>query len=120
MTLRADLGQRVALVTGATGALGGRFARVLRDSGAVVVACGRNEAKLAALRGEGFLALAMDVTSRESVRAAFDAAERAVGPVEIVVNNAGISSGSLALDTEDAELATVLETDLAACFRVAT
>lgn len=119
MSLTVDLGGKVALVTGATGALGGRFARVLRDNGATVIATGRNPAALDALARDGFTAMALDVTRPETIDAAFAAIERDHGPVEILVNNAGIAKGGLALATDDAVLAQVLETDLVGCWRLA-
>jgi NAD(P)-dependent dehydrogenase (short-subunit alcohol dehydrogenase family) len=119
MSLSADLSGKVALVTGATGALGGRFARVLRQNGAVVIATGRSPEGLAALAREGLPAMPLDVTRPETIEAAFAAIERDHGPVEILVNNAGIAKGGLALETDDAVLGEVLETDLVGCWRLA-
>jgi NAD(P)-dependent dehydrogenase (short-subunit alcohol dehydrogenase family) len=119
MSLSADLSGKVALVTGATGALGGRFARVLRQNGAVVIATGRSPEGLAALAREGLPAMPLDVTRPETIEAAFAAIERDHRPVEILVNNAGIAKGGLALETDDAVLGEVLETDLVGCWRLA-
>jgi len=119
MSLEVDLSGKVALVTGATGALGGRFARVLRQNGATVVATGRNPGGLDALAREGFTALPLDVTRPETIDAAYAVIERQHGPVEILVNNAGIAKGGLALETDDRVLGEVLETDLVGCWRLA-
>ncbi len=91
-----DLSGRVAMVTGATSGLGWRFARVLAAAGASVVATGRREERLAALReeveadGGSLLGVPMDMTDNESVLAGVEHAAEAVGVIDILVNNAGI------------------------------
>ncbi len=60
-----------------------------------------------------------DVTDRESVDAAFAAAEAAHGPVEVAVANAGITRDALALRMSDADFSDVLDTNLTGAFRVA-
>lgn len=76
---------RTALVTGAGGAIGSAVARQLGDLGARVVA-----ADLTAPAGVGHLSVAMDVSSEASVVAAFEQAESDVGPVDVLVNAAGV------------------------------
>lgn len=123
LTLKADLSGKVALVTGASGALGGHVARLLAASGARVMVTGR---RLDALRtladeiGETARATALDVTDDTSVDAAFAAAEAAFGPVDILINNAGIAGrGARALDLSPDEFTAVLDVDLTGAFRVA-
>jgi 3-oxoacyl-[acyl-carrier protein] reductase len=119
-----DLTGRVALVTGASGGLGRRFTEVLAANGASVVATGRVEAEstevAAAIRAAGgrAVAAALDVTDPASIRQAFDAAERAFGPVEILVNNAGIVAPGRALDFTDEAWRHCLDVDLDGVFRV--
>ena len=91
---------KTALVTGASSGLGQHFARVLANAGAKVALAARRldrlqqvEAEIRAEGGQAF-AVALDVTDRASVTKAFDAAEAALGPVTILVNNAGVPSGS--------------------------
>lgn len=90
-----DLSGRRALVAGASGALGGHFARVLHGAGARVALAARRTdrtGRVADALGEGAVAVAMDVTAPASVHAAFEEAEaRLGGVVEIVVNAAGIA-----------------------------
>jgi gluconate 5-dehydrogenase len=88
---------RVALVTGSSQGLGLAMARALGEAGARVVLNGRGEEKLAGaadlLRGEGLAAetAAFDATRRDAVEAAFDDIEARVGPIDILVSNAGIT-----------------------------
>lgn len=104
-----DLSGRVALVTGASSGLGVRFAEVLAEAGAAVVAGGRRLDRCQAVadrissRGGTCLAVELDVRSDESMVAAVNAAEARFGLVDILVNNAGIP---------DAQYATRMSTEL--------
>lgn len=121
-----DLKGHRALVTGASGGLGLHFAKVLSRAGAEVVLAARRVDKLQdeveRLRAEGGVAhcVAMDVTSAASVAAAMDEAERlAGGPVNILVNNAGLSGESFFLKLEEQEWDTVVDTNLKGSYLVA-
>lgn len=110
---------RRALVTGASGGLGLHFAGVLAAAGATVVLAARRadrlEAEVARLRTQGgnAHAVSLDVTDAASVRAAFDAAEAAAGgPIDLVVNNAGVPGEGRVLDMGEAEWDRVLDTNL--------
>jgi NAD(P)-dependent dehydrogenase (short-subunit alcohol dehydrogenase family) len=87
---------QVALVTGASSGIGEHFAAVLAAAGAKVAAAARRADRLADLakrieaRGGKCLPLSCDVTDRQSVIAAIAAAEEGLGPVSILVNNAGV------------------------------
>jgi NAD(P)-dependent dehydrogenase (short-subunit alcohol dehydrogenase family) len=91
-----DLSGQVALVTGSTSGLGWRFASVLARCGARVAITGRREERLATLadeiRGAGgeCAPLRLDMTDSESILGVVERAEQALGPVTILVNNAGI------------------------------
>jgi NAD(P)-dependent dehydrogenase (short-subunit alcohol dehydrogenase family) len=101
-----DLEGRVGLVTGASSGLGRRFAMTLAGAGAAVAVAARRVPLLDPLveeiraAGGKAAAVPMDVTDEASVIAAFDAAQIALGPVDIVVANAGIVAGAPALDME--------------------
>ncbi len=116
----SELEGRVALVTGASSGLGVGFARTLARAGATVVIGARRKERLAevaaSLRADGhdILDVPLDVTVPESVTAALDAAEEAHGPVQILVNNAGITLTASALDTDVAAWERVLATNLTA------
>jgi NAD(P)-dependent dehydrogenase (short-subunit alcohol dehydrogenase family) len=119
-----SLAGRTALVTGASSGLGRHFARVLAGAGANVVLAARRidrlellEEEIRAGSGEA-CALELDVTDEASVVHAFDAAEAAAGPVTILVNNAGVSSGSFFVKTSEAEWRDVMSVNLDGVFRV--
>ena len=101
-----DLNGKGALVTGASGGLGGAIARALHRQGARVALSGtRREAleRLASELGEGAFVLPADLSDIQSVEALPAAAEAALGTVDILVNNAGI--GGPAAPAEDVTLA---------------
>ncbi len=91
-----DLTGRRALITGSSQGIGLALARGLAEAGAEVVLNGRDEAKLAAavaeLKGRKLKASgsAFDVTSEAEVKSAVDAIERGHGPIDILINNAGM------------------------------
>jgi 3-oxoacyl-[acyl-carrier protein] reductase len=68
---------------------------------------------------DGFTAVRCDVTSAESVDAAFGAAEAAFGPVEVLVSNAGITNDGLLMRMSEADFAGVVDANLTAAYRVA-
>lgn len=109
---------RVALVTGAGTGLGARFCATLAARGAAVVAVARRadtiEAVARKVRDAGGRALAVvaDVTEPDSLKAAFDAAERAFGLVDAVVANAGVAHSDRAHEMSDATWRRVLATNL--------
>ncbi len=91
-----DLSGRVALVTGASSGLGVRFARVLASCGAKVAVAARRidrlESLAAEIRAAGgeAIAVAMDATDADQLKAAVAQTEAAFGTVDILINNAGI------------------------------
>lgn len=110
---------RVALVTGASGTLGGHFARVLHQAGARVALAARRVEAVPAL-GERSVAVPLDVTRPDSVIACFAAAEAAFGaPCDIIVNNAGIAVTKPVLDMAPEDYDNVLDVNLRGCFLVA-
>jgi NAD(P)-dependent dehydrogenase (short-subunit alcohol dehydrogenase family) len=123
--MKFDLTGRTAFVTGATGGLGRRFAKTLAGAGARIAACGRRIERLQALKAEiesvgGKCAtIAFDVTDDGRIATAFDEAEAALGPIDILINNAGMNLPGLVLERSIEEFDAVLMTDLRAPFLIA-
>ncbi len=114
-----DLTGRTALVTGATGGLGGAIARALHACGAKVAISGtRPEAlqTLATELGNDCTALPCDLGDRARVEALASEAEAALGSLDILVNNAGITRDGLAVRMKDDDWDRVLAVNLTSGF----
>ena len=113
-----DVGKEIILITGASQGLGRQFARVLSAHGAAVVLAARQTAKLKSLeeeiKGKGgrAAAVAMDVTDTASIAKAIDAAETALGPITVLINNAGIAIEKLAVEQSEADWDAVIGANL--------
>jgi NAD(P)-dependent dehydrogenase (short-subunit alcohol dehydrogenase family) len=125
MSKRFDLTDKVALVTGASSGLGVHFARTLAAAGASVAIAARRVERLSSLQAElqtpdaDAVAVALDVQSGDSITAAFAAVEQALGPIDIVVNNAGISIVKPALEMPVEDWDAVVNTNLRGAWLVA-
>jgi NAD(P)-dependent dehydrogenase (short-subunit alcohol dehydrogenase family) len=119
MTITADLGGRVAIVTGASSGLGRHFCTVLSDNGAQVVAAARRIDRLEQLVVDGAAARAVecDVTNDGDVAALVAAAVGLGGP-HIVVNAAGFGDEGDALEVSVDDFRRTLDVDLTATFAV--
>jgi NAD(P)-dependent dehydrogenase (short-subunit alcohol dehydrogenase family) len=122
---RFDLAGATALVTGASSGLGRHFALTLAGAGARVAVAARRIAELEALAGEiaasggTAVPVSIDVLDPASVAQAVAAAEAGLGPLGILVNNAGIAATRGFLAQEEAEWRRVLATNLDGAWRVA-
>ena len=125
MSKRFDLTGKVALVTGASAGLGVHFARTLAAAGASVAIAARRADRLASLQAElqaagtKAVAVELDVQSGDSITAAFAAVEEALGPIDVVVNNAGISIVRPALEMPVEDWDAVVNTNLRGAWLVA-
>ena len=119
-----SLDGKAALVTGASSGFGRHFAHVLAGAGAKVALAARRLdvlRKLAAeIRADGgeAVAVTIDVTDRASVARAFADAEAALGPITILVNNAGVPSGAFFTKTTEEEWRSVMSVNLDGVYRV--
>lgn len=117
-----DLTGRSALVTGASGGIGGAIAKALHDQGATIALTGRNEdalQKVASVLGERVHVLVADLSDSDAVNGLIGAANDAMGGLDILVNNAGLTRDGLMIRMKDEDWAEVLEVNLTAGFRLA-
>ena len=117
-----DLTDRKALVTGASGGIGGAIARMLHGAGAEVALAGRRKDALDALAsdlGGRAPVLVAELGSPGADRELAVAAEEALGRVDILVNNAGVTADSLAVRLADEDWQRVLDVNLSSGFRLA-
>ncbi|GLR87327.1 SDR family oxidoreductase [Bradyrhizobium iriomotense] len=114
------------LVTGASQGLGRQFARVLAAHGAAVALAARQTTKLKRLedeirgRGGRAAAIALDVTDTASIARSVDEAEAALGPITVLINNAGIAIEKLATEQTEADWDAVVGANLKGAYFLAT
>jgi 3-oxoacyl-[acyl-carrier protein] reductase len=117
-----DLSGKTALVTGASGGIGGAVARALHKQGATVAISGTRKDVLDALAGElgeRVHVLPANLAHAEEVEALIPAAEAAMKQLDILVANAGITRDNLFVQLKDAEWDEVIAVNLTATFRLA-
>jgi len=116
-----DLTDKNALVTGASGGIGGAIARALHAAGARVGLSGTRAGALDALAGElgdGAFAVPADLSSANGAKTLVKDAEAALGGIDILVNNAGLTRDQLAVRMSDEDWQMVLDVNLTAAFRL--
>jgi 3-oxoacyl-[acyl-carrier protein] reductase len=117
-----ELSDRTALVTGASGGIGGAIARALHRQGATVALSGRAAPALhelaAALGGRSHV-LPCDLADAAATERLVKDAEAAMGRIDILVNNAGLTRDGLAVRMKDEDWQAVIDVDLTAGFRLA-
>jgi 3-oxoacyl-[acyl-carrier protein] reductase len=114
-----DLKGKGALVTGASGGIGGAIAKALHAQGANVAISGTNKEKLDALAadlGSRVFVLPCDLRDRAAVAKLGEEAEKALGQVDILVNNAGITHDNLFMRMKDEEWDDVIAVNLTSVF----
>ena len=119
-----DLSGKLALLTGSSRGIGRHLAYGLAQAGATVIINGINEdtvnRTVAALKKDGYKAIgkAFDVTDSNAINAAVADIENNTGPIDILINNAGIQRRTPLLECDDATWEEVMTTNLASVFRV--
>lgn len=125
MTTQFTLPNRTALITGASSGIGAVLAKGLSAAGATVVLAARRAERIEKLvdeieeTGGRAVAVNMDVTQRESIKHAFDLAERVVGTIDIVINNAGVADPKNFARITDEERDFVMNTNFNGVWNVA-
>ncbi len=116
-----DLTGKNALITGASGGIGGAIARALHAQGATVALSGTRQGpldELAAELGARSYVLPCNLSDSAAVDALPKAAADAMGSLDILVNNAGITKDNLFMRMSDDEFSTVIDINLTATFRL--
>ncbi len=117
-----NLSGKTALVTGATGGIGGAIARAFHSMGATVALSGRRvdalEALAKELGNERVHIVPSDLSSNEGAQKLADDAIAAMGSVDILVNNAGLTRDTLAMRMKEEDWQNVLDVNLTAAFRL--
>ena len=125
MGIEVNFNGKVALVTGASSGLGARFAKILAEAGAQVVLAARRVERLKELRAEiesnggAAYIVTMDVTDHDSIKSAIAHAETEAGPIDILINNSGVSSTQRLVDVTPENYRFVMDTNLQGAFFVA-
>lgn len=125
MGIEVNFEGKIALITGASSGLGARFAKILAQAGAQVVLASRRVERLKELRAEieaeGGAAhvVSLDVTDYASIKSAIAHAETEAGPIDILVNNSGVSTIQRLLDVTPEDYAYVMDTNQRGAFFVA-
>jgi 3-oxoacyl-[acyl-carrier protein] reductase len=116
-----DLSGMTALVTGASGGIGSAIAQALAAQGARLAVSGSNEGKLEAFRaglGGDHVALAANLSDAAAVDGLVSRAVEALGKLDILINNAGVTRDNLAMRMKDEEWGDVIRINLEAAFRL--
>ncbi len=116
-----DLTGKRALVTGASGGIGGAIAKALHAQGAIVALSGTREAALLAVAdalGSNTHVTPADLGSAEGAEKLIKDAEAAMGGIDILINNAGLTRDQLAMRMKDDDWQIVLDVNLTAAFRL--
>ncbi|HEX9165437.1 MAG TPA: 3-oxoacyl-[acyl-carrier-protein] reductase [Gemmatimonadales bacterium] len=119
MSMTIDLTGQTAFVTGSTRGIGLAIARALHAAGARVAIVGRDIDRaraVAAELGDRAAGVACDVADAAQVEAAVAAAEAALGPVTVLVNNAGLTRDNLLIRLTDADWDAVIDANLKGAF----
>jgi NAD(P)-dependent dehydrogenase (short-subunit alcohol dehydrogenase family) len=113
---------RTAMVTGASSGLGAHFARLLAGQGAAVALAARRSERVQALADEiaaaggRAMALSLDVADPHAIAPALDKVEAELGPLSVMVNNAGVGGEGAALDISIEEINTVFDVNIRAVY----
>lgn len=125
MGIEVNFEGKIALITGASSGLGARFAKILAQAGAQVVLASRRMDRLKELRAEieaeGGAAhvVSLDVTDYASIKSAIAHAETEAGPIDILINNSGVSTTQKLIDVTPEDYAYVMDTNQRGAFFVA-
>ncbi|HTM07618.1 MAG TPA: SDR family NAD(P)-dependent oxidoreductase [Verrucomicrobiae bacterium] len=114
-----DLSGKIALVTGGGTGIGKAIAEALAESGARVAVASRNPSHLQFAKADGsFIAIEMDVRNKAQVQTGVGKISERLGPIDILINNAGVSGLTTMDDPEDGRWRDIIETNLTGSYLV--
>ena len=112
-----ELKDKVVLITGATGGIGGAIANQMKSAGATVVVTGRNLEKLSAF-DDGFIKIQSDLSIDGAAEKLVAETIEKAGHLDILINNAGITADTLMMRMSDEQFDNVINTNLRATFKM--
>ncbi len=112
-----DLQDKVVLITGATGGIGGAIANKMKEAGATVVVTGRDEKKLAGF-DDSFIKIAADLSVDGAAEKLINDTIEKAGRIDVLINNAGITADTLMMRMSDEQFDNVINTNLRATFKL--
>ena len=112
-----ELNDKVVLITGSTGGIGGAIARAMKNAGATVVVSGRNIAKLNTEFDNSYIKIPCDLSAENAGVDLVMATLEKCGRIDVLINNAGITADTLLMRMTDAQFDDVINTNLRAAFK---
>ena len=112
-----ELTNKVVLITGATGGIGGAIAQQMKNAGATVVVTGRNAEKLSAF-DDSFIKVVSDLSTEGAAEKLIDDTIAKTGRIDVLINNAGITADTLMMRMTDEQFDNVINTNLRATFKL--
>ena len=113
-----DLKDKVVLITGATGGIGGAIAKKMKQAGATVVVSGRNIAKLDSEFDDGYVKIPCDLAIDDAATKLVAETIEKCGRLDVLINNAGITADTLLMRMSDEQFDNVINTNLRSCFKM--
>jgi 3-oxoacyl-[acyl-carrier protein] reductase len=117
----SDLSGKIALVTGASRGIGKAIAEKLASQGAIVVGTATSEngaSAISAYLGESGSGMVLNVTQEDSMSDLLNRINEKFGPIDILINNAGITRDNLLMRMKDAEWDDIIQTNLTSVFKL--
>lgn len=112
-----DLKDKVVLITGATGGIGGAITQQMKNAGATVVVTGRNLEKLSSF-DDSFIKIQSDLANDDAAEKLIADTIKKAGRIDVLINNAGITADTLMMRMSDEQFDNVLNTNLRATFKM--
>jgi 3-oxoacyl-[acyl-carrier protein] reductase len=113
-----DLTNKVVLITGATGGIGGSIARTMKNAGATVIVSGRTAERLDSDFDDEYVKIPCDLASNDGAEKLVASAIEKCGRIDVLINNAGITADTLLMRMTDEQFDNVINTNLRSCFKM--